>query len=53
MTENIPKKQTNRDIQASERRQQILDVAMQLFAANGYHATSCEQLIEWLECRKL
>jgi Transcriptional regulator len=34
------KKQTNRDIQAIERRQQILDAAKQLFAANGYHATS-------------
>jgi AcrR family transcriptional regulator len=41
MTEDIrTKKQTNRDIQASERRQQILDAAKQLFAANGYHATS-------------
>lgn len=31
---------TNRDIVAIERRKQILDIAKQLFAANGYHATS-------------
>lgn len=34
------KKVTSRDIQASERRKQILDTAKKLFAANGYHATS-------------
>jgi AcrR family transcriptional regulator len=31
---------TNRDIQASERRKQILEIAKKLFAANGYHGTS-------------
>jgi AcrR family transcriptional regulator len=38
--ENQTKKRSNRDIQASERRQQILDVAKRLFADGGYHATS-------------
>lgn len=31
---------TSRDIQADERRNQILTVAKKLFAENGYHATS-------------
>lgn len=35
-----PRKKTKRDIQASERRQQILDVSKRLFAEGGYHATS-------------
>lgn len=38
--DTLTRKMTNRDIQAIERRQQILDTAKQLFAANGYHATS-------------
>lgn len=41
MSQDTPaKKMTNRDIKATERRQQILDTAKHLFAANGYHATS-------------
>lgn len=42
--EKHTKKTTKRDIQASERRQQILDVARRLFADNGYHATSMRVL---------
>jgi AcrR family transcriptional regulator len=38
------KRLTSRDIQAVERRQQILDIAMRLFAENGYHATSMREL---------
>lgn len=38
--ETRAKKRTSRDIQASERRQQILGVAKRLFADAGYHATS-------------
>ncbi|MRN55395.1 TetR family transcriptional regulator [Paenibacillus sp. LC-T2] len=38
------KKKTSRDIQAAERKQQILDVAKRLFAENGYHATSMREL---------
>lgn len=34
------KKMTSRDIQASERRTQILEAAKRLFAANGFHETS-------------
>lgn len=37
---NIGNRMTKRDIQAAERRQQILDAARKLFASNGYHATS-------------
>ncbi|GMK39780.1 hypothetical protein PCCS19_28350 [Paenibacillus sp. CCS19] len=38
------KKITNRDLQAAERRQQILYVAKRLFAENGYHATSMRMI---------
>ncbi|MDQ7092860.1 TetR/AcrR family transcriptional regulator [Desulfosporosinus sp. PR] len=36
----LTEKMTSRDIQAKERRKQILETAKKLFAANGYHATS-------------
>lgn len=39
-----PKRKTSRDIQATERRQQILDVAKRLFAEQGYHATSMREI---------
>lgn len=35
---------TSRDLQAAERRQQILDTAKRLFAEKGYHATSMREL---------
>ncbi len=35
---------TSRDIKAHERRQQILAVAKEMFAAGGYHATSMRSL---------
>ncbi|WP_178018665.1 TetR/AcrR family transcriptional regulator [uncultured Paenibacillus sp.] len=35
---------TSRDLQAAERRQQILDIAKRLFAEKGYHATSMREL---------
>ena len=41
---NKAKRMTSRDLQAVERRQQILDIAMRLFAENGYHATSMREL---------
>lgn len=37
-------KLTNRDIQAIERRSQLLESAKELFAANGYHATTTRQI---------
>lgn len=40
LKETMEKKMTNRDIQASKRRQQILDAARQLFVKEGYHAAS-------------
>lgn len=39
-----PKRKTSRDIQADERRQQILAVAKKMFAEGGYHATSMRSL---------
>jgi AcrR family transcriptional regulator len=38
------KRVTSRDIQAQERRQQILTVAKKMFAEGGYHATSMRAL---------
>lgn len=35
---------TNRDMQAAERKQQLLDTAKRLFADKGYHATSMREL---------
>ncbi|MNC42151.1 HTH-type transcriptional regulator AcrR [compost metagenome] len=35
---------TNRDMQAAERKQQLLDTARRLFAEKGYHATSMREL---------
>ncbi len=37
-------KLTNRDLQAIERRSQLLESAKELFAANGYHATTTRQI---------
>jgi TetR/AcrR family transcriptional regulator, cholesterol catabolism regulator len=37
-------KLTNRDIQAIERRSQLLESAKELFASNGYHATTTRQI---------
>lgn len=37
-------KLTNRDLQAIERRNQLLESAKELFAANGYHATTTRQI---------
>src|SRR5262245_42101058 len=42
--ERKPKRRTERDIQAAERKQQILDIAKRLFAENGYHGTSMREL---------
>lgn len=42
--EGTGKRMTNRDMQAAERRQQILDTAMHLFAEKGVHATSMREL---------
>ncbi len=44
-------KLTNRDLQAIERRSQLLDSAKELFASNGYHATTTRQItkiLAWL-----
>ncbi|WP_019640125.1 TetR/AcrR family transcriptional regulator [Paenibacillus fonticola] len=38
------KKPTSRDLQAAERKKQILTIAKQLFADQGYHATSMREL---------
>lgn len=38
------KRMTSRDMQAAERKQQILDTAKRLFAEKGYHATSMRDL---------
>lgn len=38
------KKPTSRDLQAAERKKQILTIAKQLFADKGYHATSMREL---------
>jgi TetR/AcrR family transcriptional regulator, cholesterol catabolism regulator len=38
------KKLTSRDLQAAERRQQLLDAAKKLFADKGYHATSTKEI---------
>ncbi|WP_068505044.1 TetR/AcrR family transcriptional regulator [Paenibacillus kribbensis] len=38
------KKMTSRDLQAAERKKQILKIAKQLFADKGYHATSMREL---------
>ncbi|EOR25407.1 transcriptional regulator, TetR family protein [Clostridium sartagoforme AAU1] len=37
-------KLTNRDLQAIERRNQLLESAKELFASNGYHATTTRQI---------
>lgn len=45
MAKDLDKKHiTSRDIQASERRQQILDVARKLFAVDGYHGTTMRSI---------
>lgn len=38
------KRMTNRNMQAAERKQQILDTAKRLFAEKGFHATSMREL---------
>lgn len=43
-TERRTNRITSRDLQAAERRQQILDIAKRLFAEKGYHATSMREL---------
>ncbi|OWR28497.1 hypothetical protein CDO73_18280 [Saccharibacillus sp. O23] len=43
-TKSIGKRMTNRDLQAAERKQQILGAAKRLFAEKGYHATSMREL---------
>jgi AcrR family transcriptional regulator len=35
---------TNRDVQAAERREQILNISKKLFLKNGYHATSMRNI---------
>lgn len=42
--EGSPRRMTSRDMQAAERREEILAVAKQLFAEKGYHATSMREL---------
>ncbi len=42
--ENNDIKLTNRDLQAIERRNQLLESAKELFASNGYHATTTRQI---------
>ncbi|WP_169744522.1 TetR/AcrR family transcriptional regulator [Paenibacillus stellifer] len=44
MSEPRSKRMTNRDMQAAERKQQILEIAKRLFAEKGYHATSMREL---------
>lgn len=43
---NSKKTMTNRQLQAIERRQQLLDVAKKLFAKNGYHNTSVRSITQ-------
>ncbi len=38
------KRMTSRDLQAAERKQQILQAAKRLFAEKGYHAVSMREL---------
>lgn len=40
------KRMTSRDLQAIERRQQLLDAAKKLFAKNGYHNTSVRSITQ-------
>jgi AcrR family transcriptional regulator len=40
------KKKTSRQLQAIERRQQLLDAAKKLFAKNGYHNTSVRSITQ-------
>ncbi|MDO3411511.1 helix-turn-helix domain-containing protein [Saccharibacillus sp. CPCC 101409] len=42
--ERASKRMTSRDLQAAERKQQILNSAKRLFAEKGYHATSMREL---------
>ncbi|MFC7439813.1 TetR/AcrR family transcriptional regulator [Laceyella putida] len=42
----MPRKRTAREQQAMERRQQLLKAAKQLFAENGYHATTTKSINE-------
>jgi AcrR family transcriptional regulator len=44
----LKEKLTSRDLQAIERREQILKASKELFAANGYHATTTR-----LICKKI
>lgn len=43
---NIEKRMTSRQLQAIERRQQLLDAAKKLFAKNGYHNTSVRSITQ-------
>ncbi|OWA35563.1 hypothetical protein B9G55_13105 [Saccharibacillus sp. O16] len=43
-SQRTTKRMTNRDLQAAERKQQILGAAKRLFAEKGYHATSMREL---------
>lgn len=40
------KRMTSRDLQAIERRQQLIDAAKKLFAKNGYHNTSVRSITQ-------
>ena len=45
---NNKKRMTSRQLQAIERRQQLLDAAKKLFAKNGYYNTSVRSITQFI-----